>query len=43
MIDISQGIYYGDTWSFSEYGEISLNALDGAKILAGDYCPKDYV
>jgi hypothetical protein len=30
---ISQGIFYGDTWSFSEYGEISLNALDGAKIL----------
>jgi hypothetical protein len=30
---IPQGIFYGDTWSFSEYGEISLNALDGAKIL----------
>lgn len=30
---ILQGIFYGDTWSFSEYGDISLNALDGAKIL----------
>ena len=30
---IPQGIFYGDTWSFSEYGEISLNALDGAKLL----------
>jgi hypothetical protein len=30
---IPQGVFYGDTWSFSEYGDISLNALDGAKIL----------
>lgn len=30
---IPQGIFYADTWSFSEYGDISLNALDGAKIL----------
>ena len=30
---IPQGIFYGDTWSFSEFGEISLTALDGAKIL----------
>jgi hypothetical protein len=30
---ILQGVFYGDTWSFSEYGDISLNALDGAKIL----------
>ena len=30
---IPQGVFYGDTWSFSEFGEISLTALDGAKIL----------
>lgn len=30
---IPQGIFYGDTWSFSEFGDISLSALDGAKIL----------
>ena len=24
---------HADTWSFSEYGDISLNALDGAKVL----------
>jgi hypothetical protein len=30
---VLQGTFYVDTWSFSEYGEISLNALDGAKIL----------
>jgi len=30
---ILQGSFYADTWSFSEYGDISLNALDGAKIL----------
>jgi hypothetical protein len=38
--NIPQGIYYGDTWSFSEYGEISLNALDGAKILQETIAPK---
>ena len=30
---ILQGTFYADTWSFSEYGDISLNALDGAKVL----------
>jgi hypothetical protein len=38
--NVPQGIYYGDTWSFSEYGEISLNALDGAKILQETIAPK---
>ena len=38
--NISQGIYYGDTWSFSEYGDISLTALDGAKILQETIAPK---
>ena len=30
---ILQGTFYADTWSFSEFGDISLNALDGAKVL----------
>jgi hypothetical protein len=30
---IPQGTFYADRWSFSEYGDISLDALDGAKIL----------
>jgi hypothetical protein len=30
---INQGTYYLDNWSISEFGEISLTALDGAKIL----------
>jgi hypothetical protein len=30
---IQQGVFYADRWSFSEYGDISLDALDGAKIL----------
>ena len=38
--NISQGIYYGDTWSFSEYGDISLTGLDGAKILQETIAPK---
>jgi hypothetical protein len=38
--NIPQGVYYGDTWSFSEYGDISLNALDGAKILQETVAPK---
>jgi hypothetical protein len=38
--NIPQGIYYGDTWSFSEYGDISLRALDGAKILQETIAPK---
>jgi hypothetical protein len=38
--NVPQGVYYGDTWSFSEYGDISLNALDGAKILQETIAPK---
>lgn len=30
---IKQGTYYLDNWSISEFGDISLTALDGAKIL----------
>jgi hypothetical protein len=30
---INQGTFYLDNWSISEYGDISLTALDGAKIL----------
>lgn len=30
---INQGTFYLDNWSISEFGDISLTALDGAKIL----------
>ena len=30
---INQGTFFLDTWSISEYGDISLNALDGARVL----------
>jgi hypothetical protein len=30
---IKQGVFYLDNWSISEFGDISLTALDGAKIL----------
>jgi hypothetical protein len=30
---INQGVFYLDNWSIAEYGDISLTALDGAKIL----------
>jgi hypothetical protein len=30
---INQGTFYLDSWSSSEYGDILINALDGAKIL----------
>jgi len=38
--NVSQGVYYADTWSFSEYGDISLTALDGAKVLQETIAPK---
>lgn len=36
---ILQGTFYTDTWSFSEYGDISLTGLDGAKILQETIAP----
>lgn len=30
---IPQGTFYADNWSISEYGDVNLTALDGAKIL----------
>jgi len=30
---INQGIFYVDNWSIEEFGDVSLTALDGAKIL----------
>lgn len=38
--NILQGTFYADTWSFSEYGEISLIGLDGAKVLQETIAPK---
>lgn len=37
--NVLQGTFYADTWSFSEYGDISLTALDGAKILQETIAP----
>ncbi len=43
---IKQGVFYLDTWSIAEFGEVSLTALDGAKILQETIAPgivcKDY-
>jgi hypothetical protein len=36
---IKQGVFYLDTWSTSEFGEIDLSALDSAKILQETLCP----
>jgi hypothetical protein len=36
---IKQGLFYLDTWSTSEFGEIDLSALDSAKILQETLCP----
>ena len=36
---ISQGTYFLDNWDISEFGDITLNALDGAKILQETIAP----
>jgi hypothetical protein len=36
---INQGSFYLDTWSIEEFGDISLSALDGAKILQETIAP----
>ena len=36
---IEQGTFFLDTWSISEYGEVSLVALDGAKVLQEIFSP----
>ena len=36
---INQGVFYLDNWSISEFGDISLTALDGAKILQDVIAP----
>ena len=36
---IKQGTFYIDNWNTSEFGDISLNALDGAKYLQDISCP----
>jgi hypothetical protein len=36
---INQGTFYLDNWSTSEYGDISINALDGAKTLQDVIAP----
>jgi len=36
---INQGTFYIDNWSSSEYGDISITALDGAKLLQETIAP----
>ena len=36
---VNQGTFYIDNWSTSEFGDISLDALDGAKYLQDLICP----
>lgn len=36
---VKQGTFYLDNWSTSEFGDISLDALDGAKYLQDLICP----
>ena len=36
---VNQGTFYIDNWSTSEFGDISLDALDGAKFLQDISCP----
>lgn len=36
---VKQGTYYMDTYNVSEYGEYSVGALDGSKILSEIFCP----
>jgi hypothetical protein len=45
-IKIPQGVFFMQDWTISEFGEISINALDGCKFLMDILCPdillKDY-
>ena len=36
---IDQGKFFMDSWSISEYGDVKIEALDGAKILQEIICP----
>jgi len=36
---INQGVFYIDGWSISEFGDVSISALDGAKQLQETICP----
>lgn len=36
---VEQGVYYMDNWSSEEFGDISITALDGAKILQETIAP----
>jgi hypothetical protein len=35
----NQGVFYCDSWSTGEYGDIDITALDSAKILQDTLCP----
>lgn len=45
-VKIPQGVFFMQDWTISEFGEITINALDGCKFLMDTICPdillKDY-
>ena len=36
---INQGVFYADNWSIGEFGDVSITALDGAKVLQETIAP----
>lgn len=38
-VKVPQGTYFMDSWNISEYGETTITALDGAKVLMETICP----
>ena len=37
---ITQGVFYANSWTLSEFGEVSIDATDAAKILQDTMCPQ---
>jgi hypothetical protein len=37
---IKQGVFYANSWTISEFGDVSIDATDAAKILQDTMCPQ---
>lgn len=37
---VKQGVFYANSWTVSEFGEVSIDATDAAKILQDTMCPQ---
>lgn len=37
---LTQGIFYANSWALSEFGEVTIDATDAAKILQDTMCPQ---